>query len=76
MICEDYPDKFFYFVFTPTLSQTNLPYNIEKKHNMEVIDITGSLNNKSDYFICNSHWNAQGHTKVAQALHKAISKSR
>jgi len=75
-ICDDFPDKYFYFVFTPTLSQTNLPQNMEKKSNMQIIDITGSLNNKSDYLICNSHWNASGHAKVARALYEAIAKQK
>lgn len=72
MFCQDYPDVFFYFVFIPTLSDEGAPSGIQAHPNMKVVDLSKSLNHKSDYLVCNSHWNEAGHKKLAQALYSAI----
>ena len=72
MFCKDYPDKFFYFVFAPTLTLTNIPHNLNIEKNMKIIDLRGVLDYKTDYFNCNSHWNSCGHEKIASALYRAV----
>lgn len=70
--CLDFPDKYFYFVLIPTLNSNDGKLNPPPYKNAEVIDLRSSLDNATDYFDCNTHWNERGHEKVAKALKKAI----
>lgn len=71
--CTDHPDLYFYFIFIPTLTDQHVPAGITPHKNMRVLDLTRSLNHKTDYLICNSHWNEKGHERLAVALRTAIS---
>ncbi len=72
MFCDRYPDKYFYFVLTPNLSSVHEPFLVEKQKNMEVIDLRNCLDKRTDYLICNPHWNNLGHAKLANCLFQKI----
>jgi hypothetical protein len=75
LFCEAYPDKFFYFVLTPTLNdeQEKIKFCFDKAYpNSKLLDLRQSLNKRSDFFICNPHWNKNGHKAFADNLFQAF----
>ncbi|RYD56676.1 MAG: hypothetical protein EOP56_11550 [Sphingobacteriales bacterium] len=70
--CNDFPDKYFYFVLIPTLNDNSGAFPQPVHSNMRILDLRNSLDNTTDYFNCNTHWNEGGHYRVANALYKAM----
>ncbi|RYY14290.1 MAG: hypothetical protein EOO04_30455 [Chitinophagaceae bacterium] len=72
MFSEEFPDKLFYFVISPSVQYEPGDFSDLKQHNLRLIDLSHVLNKKTDYLSCNPHWNDNGHEKVATALYDAV----
>jgi hypothetical protein len=72
MFAKEFPDKQLYFIVFPSLEFEPGELAARTERNTKIIDLTKTLNMRSDYLDCNLHWNDRGHEKVAKALYKSI----